>query len=412
MGKKSTKPEARKKVLNRRKFITGMATTAASFTLMKPSLVRGSQANSKVEVGCIGLGGRGNLIANMLTEHEGFQVVSVADYFAEAAQRAGDRLKVPKARRFSGLSGYKKLIASKVDAVFLETPPCFFPEHAAAAVDAGCHVYVAKPVAVDVPGCLSIGELGKKCTRDKLVFLVDFQTRTDPFNIEAVKRCHEGLLGKVALLSSIYTDDGFSDPPKTNTVESRLRGLIWVYDIDLGGGMIVNCDIHAVDLALWIAGARPTSAMGCSRKARPEPHGDTYDVYSLTYQFENGLVLNHCGEHLRNTHGFVCRCLAYGEHGYMETDYDGKAWIRGNRGGYKGGVVKDLYVNGISRNLDTFHKSIVNGVYDNSTVQSSVNSTLATILGREAGRKNTMMTWEQMIKENRRIEPDLSGMKQ
>jgi myo-inositol 2-dehydrogenase/D-chiro-inositol 1-dehydrogenase len=412
MEKESAKREARTKILDRRKFITGMATTAASFTIVKSSLVRGSQANSKVEVGCIGLGGRGNLIANMLAEHEGFQVVSVADYFAEGAQRAGDRLNVPKSRRFSGLSGYKKLIASKVDAVFLETPPCFFPEHAAAAVEAGCHVYVAKPVAVDVPGCLSIAELGKKSTRDKRVFMVDFQTRTDPFNIEAVKRCHEGLIGKVSLLSSIYTDDGFSDPPKTKTIESRLQSLIWVYDIELGGGMIVNCDIHAVDLALWIAGARPTRAMGCSRRARPEPHGDTFDVYSVTYEFENGLVLNHHGEHLRNTHDFVCRCVAYGQDGYMETDYDGKASIRGNKGGYKGGVVENLYVSGISRNLDTFHKSIVNGVYDNPTVESSVNSTLATILGREAGRRNTMMTWDQMIKENRRIEPDLTGLKQ
>ena len=412
MSKESNKPENQKHVLNRRRFITGVATTAASFTVMKPSLVRGSQANSKAEVGCIGLGGRGNLIANMLTKHKGFQVVSVADYSAKTAQRAGDRLKVPESRRFSGLSGYKKLIANKVDAVFLETPPCFFPEHAAAAVNAGCHVYVAKPVAVDVPGCLSIGEFGQKSTRAKLVFMVDFQARTDPFNIEAVKRCHEGLIGKVGLLSSIYTDDGFSDPPKTKTVESRLRSLIWVYDIELGGGLIVNCDIHAVDLALWIAGARPTSAMGCSRRARPEPHGDTFDVYSVTYQFENGLILNHRGEHLRNTHGFVCRSVAYGQHGYMETNYDGKAWIRGNKGGYKGGVVENLYVSGISRNLDTFHKSIVNGVYDNPTVQSSVYSTLATILGREAGRKNTMLTWDQMIRENRRIEPDLSGLKQ
>ena len=412
MAKEMNGPKGGRNIFNRRRFIRGMATTAASFTIMKPSLVRGSEANSKVEVGCIGLGGRGNLIADMLTKHEGFQVVSVADYFAEAVDRAGDRLNIPKPRRFSGLSGYKKLVASKVDAVFLETPPCFFPDHATAAVDAGCHVYVAKPVAVDVPGCLTIAELGKKSTRNRWVFLVDFQTRTDPFNIEAVKRCHEGLIGKVALLSSIYTDDGFADPPKTETVESRLQSLIWVYDIELGGGMMVNCDIHAVDLALWIAGARPRSAMGCSRRARPEPHGDTFDVYSVTYEFENGLVLSHRGEHLRNTHGFVCRCLAYGEHGYMETGYDGQAWIRGNRGGYKGGTVENLYVGGISRNLDTFHKSIVNGAYDNPTVQSSVDSTLATILAREAGRKNTMMTWDQMIQENRKIEPDLSGLRQ
>ncbi|MBN1341060.1 MAG: hypothetical protein JXQ73_00165 [Phycisphaerae bacterium] len=59
-----------------------------------------------------------------------------------------------KSRRFSGLSGYKKLIESGVEAVALETPPYSFPEHTRAAVEAKLHVYMAKPVALDVSGCL------------------------------------------------------------------------------------------------------------------------------------------------------------------------------------------------------------------------------------------------------------------
>ncbi len=217
----------RKSIQGRRSFITGMAAAATSFTIIKPSLVRGSAANSKIEVGCIGLGGRGTLIARMLARHPGFQIVSVADYFRHVADKAGKDLNVPPGRRFSGLSAYKRLVDGKVDAVFLETPPCFFPDHAAAAVNAGCHVYMAKPVAVDVPGCLSVGELGRKATQNRQVFLVDFQTCTDPYNIEAVNRCHKGLIGKVGLLSSIYTDEAFPDPPKTDNIESRLQRLIW-----------------------------------------------------------------------------------------------------------------------------------------------------------------------------------------
>ena len=402
----------RRSVQGRRRFIAGMAATAASFTIIKPSLVRGSAANSKVEVGCIGLGGRGTLIAGMLARHPGFQVVSVADYFAHVAEKAGNDLNVPPDRRFSGLSAYKRLVADKVDAVFLETPPCFFPDHAAAAVNAGRHVYMAKPVAVDVPGCLSVAGLGRKATQNRQVFLVDFQTRTDPFNIEAVKRCREGLIGKVGLLSSLYTDEAFSDPPKTDNIESRLQRLIWVNDLELGGGMLVNAGIHAIDLALWIAGARPESAMGSAAGVKPDAHGDTCDVYSVTYRFENGLILNHRGEHINNTHGFACNCSAYGQYGYMETGYQGKAWIRGNKGGYAGGEVKNLYVDGISRNLDAFHKSIAEGSYDNPTVEPSVNSTLATIVGREASRNNTLMTWDRVIKESKKIEPNLAGLKQ
>ncbi len=398
--------------LNRRKFIAGVATAAASFAIVKPSLVRGAQANSRVKVGVVGLGGRGSLIAGILAEHEGYQVVSVADYFPQVANAAGERLKVASDRRFSGLLGYKKLIASGVDGVFLETPPCFFPEHCAAAVEAGCHVYVAKPLAVDVPGTLAVDKAAKKAGRNKQVFLVDFQTRTDPFNIEAVKRCREGIIGKVGLLSSLYTDEAFDDPPKTSTIESRLTRLIWVNDLALGGGMLVNAGIHAVDLALWIAGARPVSAMGCARQVKPDPHGDTCDVYSISYQFENGLILNHRGEHIKNTHGFVCNCTAYGQFGYMETGYEGKSWIRGNRGGYRGGEVVDLYVQGIRRNVETFRKSIVEGIYDNPTVEPSVSSTLAILLGREAGHRNTMITWDQMLTENKKLEMDLSGLKE
>jgi len=420
MAKKSDGFSKRERAFDRRRFIcqtcggfiTGAAATAASFTLVSPSLVRGTEANSKVEVGVIGLGGRGSLIAGMLAAHKDFRVVSVADYFPEAAQKAGENLNIPQGRRFSGLAGYKKLIAGKVDAVFLETPPCFFPEHCAAAIEAGCHVYMAKPVAIDVPGCLAISGLGKKATGKKLVFLVDFQTRTDPFIIESVRRCHEGLIGKLVLLSSLYTDEAFPDPPKTETLESRLHSLIWVNDTELGGGMLVNAGIHAIDLALWIAGGRPKSATGCARTGKPEPHGDTCDVYSVTYQFDDGLILNHRGEHINNTHGFMCNCFAFGQYGYMEADYEGKAYIRGNKGGYRGGEVKNLYVDGIARNLDTFHKSIVEGIYDNPTVGSSVDSTLTTILGREAGRRNTLLTMDEIIKENKKIEPNLKGLKE
>ncbi|MGB2821128.1 MAG: Gfo/Idh/MocA family oxidoreductase, partial [Phycisphaerae bacterium] len=339
-------------------------------------------------------------------------ITAVADYFPQTAQAAGERLKVAEGRRFSGLSGYRRLLAAKVDAVFLETPPCFFPEHAAAAVEAGCHVYVAKPVAVDVPGCLTIARLGKAAMKARKVFLVDFQTRTDPFFIEAIKRIHAGALDRIGLISSIYTDNGFADPPLTKTIESRLRRLIWVNDITLGGGNLVAAGVHAADVALWVAGRLPSSAMGSSRAARADPHGDTHDVYSLTYQFEDGPIWNHRGEHVNNVHGFVCRCMAFGRGAYFEGNYEGKTYLRGSKMAYRGGEVADLYGSGISANLDIFHKSITEGVYDNPTVAPSVNSTLACILGRDAAHRNALLTWDDMMKANRKIDLDLTGLKQ
>jgi predicted dehydrogenase len=351
------------------------------------------------------------MIAGMLEKHGGYQITAVADYFGPLAEAAGEQFKVAKSRRFSGLSCYKRLVASKVDAVFLETPPYCFPEHVEAAVEAGCHVYIAKPLGCDVPGCLRIAKMGEKATADKKVFLVDFQTRTDPFFIEGIKRVKAGVIGKIGMLSSEYNDESFRDPPKTATIESRLQHLIWVNDEDLGGSYLVNAGIHAVDVALWIAGQAPVSAMGSSRVVRRDPHGDSHDVFSVTYEFPNGLILNHRGEHLKNRFEFRCDCFAQGQDGYLETGYTSRVRILGNRGGYRGGDVVNLYPRGAERNIDTFHKSVVNGVYDNPTLQPSVDSTLATILGREAAKRNTKLTWQQVIRENKRLEVDLTGLK-
>jgi predicted dehydrogenase len=406
----SRRPSGHDHSLTRRKILTSSATLAA-FSVVKPSVLRGTQANSRIEAGFVGLGGRGSLIAKMIAKnHRGYQLTALADYFGRVVREAGKRFGIPKDRCFSGLSGYKGVMASQVDAVFLETPPCFFPEHASAAVNAGIHVYMAKPVAIDVAGALAIDKLGRISTIHKQVFLVDFQIPTEPFNIEIVKRCQEGLIGKTGMLSSFYADEAFADPPRTKTIESRLRNLIWVNDIELGGGFLVNAGIHAVDAALWMAGQHPVNAMGLSQMVRVNPHGNTADVYSISYGFDNGLIHNHRGEHLRNTHSFTSNCIAYGQEGYAQIGYQGQAFVRSNKGGYRSGEVKNLYANGITRNLDRFEKEIREHRYDNTTVQPSVNSTLATILGREAGQRNALLTWDEIISERRRIEPDLTGL--
>jgi predicted dehydrogenase len=398
------------KRMTRRSFISSTGAAALSFSIVKPGSVCGTGANSRIEAGCIGLGNRGKMIAGMLEKHGGYQITAVADYFTNITKAAGEQLKISKARRFSGLSGYKKLIDSKVDAVFLETPPYCFPEHVEAAVKAGCHVYIAKPLACDVPGCLKIARMAQKAKANKKVFLVDFQTRTDPFYIEGIKRVQEGVIGKLGLLSSEYNDESFSDPPKTTNIESRLRHLIWVNDNDLGGSYLVNAGIHAIDVALWIAGQKPISAMGSSRIVRRQSHGDSHDVYSVTFEFADGLILNHRGEHLKNRFEFRCDCFAQGRDGYLETGYTGRVRILGNRGGYRGGEVVNLYPSGAERNIDTLYKSVTNGIYENPTVEPSVNATLTTILGREAAERNTKLTWDEVIRENKKLEVDFTGL--
>ena len=268
---------------------------------------------------------------------------------------------------------------------------------------------MAKPVAVDAPGTLEIGELGKKSTENGRCFLVDFQIPTDPFNIEAVKRVHDGAIGRVVQINTCYWAGGFSDPPLTETCESRLRRLVWVNDVALGGSYHVNACIHGVDGGLWLAGGRPVSATGTSAFGRPNPHGDSRDLYSLSFEFADGTLMNHTGSHVN--YPFYVRCVAVGEKGNAEIGYNGEALVRGGSAPYEGGEIAGLYAAGAIRNIVTFHKNITGGDFANSTVEPAVSSTLATILGREAARRRVRLTMDALIAENQRIEPDLTGLK-
>lgn len=395
---------------SRRQFLTTVGSTATTFAILSPAVAFGSEANSRITAGVVGLGGRGGWIAEHVAKHAGYQVTALADYFPEVVNAAGEKLGVPKDRRFSGLRGYQGVIASKVDAIFLETPPYFFPRHARAAVEAGCHVYLAKPVAVDAPGALEILELGRRSTRNRKVFLVDFQTRTDPFHQEAIAKVQAGMIGGLGLLHSFYHDECFADPPRGKTIENLLRNLAWVNDTALGGSYIVNCDIHAIDVALWIAAQVPVSALGCGTRRRPDAQGDSDDCYSISYQFADGLVLANHSEHIRNATGFKSGCHAFGQKGYLEAHYGGKTSIRGVDDGYAGGESPNLYAEGMQRNVDTFHRYITQGAYDNPTLEPSVHSTLATLLGREAARTGRRIAWDDYRRDTRRLEVDLTGL--
>jgi predicted dehydrogenase len=372
--------------------------------------IKPAEFHRKIKLGVVGNGGRGGWIANLFKKHGGYEMWAVADYFQSVADQCGDTLGVDKARRFSTLSGYKRLIESGVEAVALETPPCFFPEHVRAAVEAGLHVFMAKPVAVDVPGVKEVEAGAKKATAARRCFLVDYQMPTDPHNQEVMKRVHAGDIGPVAVVNSHYYAGLFGDPPFTESLESRLRHLIWCNDVAVGGGYHVNACIHAVDAALWATGGRPISATGISRRMRENPHGDSHDTFSILYEFADGLVINHRGKHLNNQAGFDVACQIQGQMGHAVTCYGGKASFKSREDGYNG-QVENPYEGGAVRNIATFYQNVVDGKFENPTLRRAVDSALTTILGREAAARRMKLTMEELLKENRRLEVDLRGLK-
>lgn len=406
--------------INRRRFLgntLAIGATVSAFGILRSQAAEAAAAvpqptefARKIKLGVVGNGGRGAWIANLFKRHGGYEMWAVADYFQEVADACGDALGVDKSRRFSTLSGYKRLIESGVEAVALETPPCFFPAHARAAVEAGLHVYMAKPVAVDVPGCLEIEAAAKRASEKARCFLVDYQLPTDPHNREVMKRIEAGEIGPVAAVNSHYFASLFPDPAFTPNLESRLRRLIWCNGVAVGGGYHVNACIHAVDAALWVTGNRPLAAMGLSRRMRPSPHGDSHDAFSILFEFADGQTISHRGKHLNNQSDFDVVCQIQGQTGYAQTCYGGKAFLKGPEDGYNG-QVDNLYEAGAVRNIAAFYETVVAGRFDNPTVRRAVDGALATILGREAALRRTRLTMDQLLKENTRLEADLRGLK-
>ena len=400
--------------ISRRRFMAGAGAAALSFTVVKPELVRGAGANSKVNLGLIGCGGRGTWIANLFKEHGGYNVVAVADYFQDRIDNAGEKLGVVPANRFSGLSGYKRLL-EKVDAVAIESPPYFHPGQAADAVDAGCHTYVAKPIAVDVPGCHSIGDSGKKASQKKLCFLVDFQTRADPFYCEALKRVHSGGIGELVFGEAIYHADcpfkrmydAWRSAP--DDPENRLRA--WGLDKVISGDIITEQNIHTLDVMSWIMDAEPVYAVGtCGRTIRPV--GTCNDHFALLFEYPNKVGITFSSKQFpgHGTQPDGIRNRMFGSKGVLETAYGDLTMIRGENM-YRGGRSPGIYKDGAVANIATFHKSITEGTFDNPTVAPSVRSNLVTILGRTAAYTGRKVTWRRLVNSTEKLDANLKGLK-
>ena len=117
----------------------------------------------KIHVGILGCGGRGHYIARMMTQHgeNDLHITALQDPFADRINHIKDAFDVSDDKCFVGIDTYKDLVDSGVDAVAITSPPYFHPAQVEYAVAQGKHIWLAKPVAVDVPGCEHIGKFQK-----------------------------------------------------------------------------------------------------------------------------------------------------------------------------------------------------------------------------------------------------------
>ena len=298
---------------------------AGGLLILKPAIAFGTQANSAVEIGLIGCGGRGNWIAPFFPEFAGARIVALADVVKEHLDSTRASLKVEESGAYYGPDAYKDLANSKLDAVVIETPPYYHPEHAEAAVQAGKHVFVAKPVAVDVPGCRSILASGKKAAQADRSFLVDFQTRAMPVFQEAAERVHRGDIGKPAFAQVVYYA-GRPSPDKTlpGMDPEQARLFNFYMDRTLGGDIIVEQNIHVIDVANWLLQGHPLRANGTGGRTdwsgTKYNTGDAWDHFAVTFWYPDGVHASFSSNQLTNSYSDLCvRC--FGVNGCADTHY-------------------------------------------------------------------------------------------
>lgn len=412
-------------LVGRREFIrlaqAGMATLPIlplhAQTQAKPSALANPASlrtyTRKIKLGLVGCGGRGSWICNLFNANGGFSFTAVADYFPERAARTGTHLGVSSTHCFSGLDGYRRLAESGVEAVVLQTPPYFFPQHATAALEAGLHIYMAKPIAIDIPGTQTIRKLATLATAKKIVFQADYQLPRDPVNQEVAKRIRAGALGKLqTIFSSGWAGgNGYQDPPLEQTIANRLKDLVWCNDVALGGDYIVHYDIHILDAIVWALGKLPIAAMGASAAFRPSSHGNACDSSTIIYLFDDGTIWCHQGI-LGAYHDWLkagrLTASLQGTQGAACLSYAGKAYVRGGPRHFSGGIPNPEA--NVRTNIDDFRDAIEAEDYTNQQVLRAVDSNLVAILGREAALRRTRVEMDDLLHSSQSLQPDLSGL--
>jgi len=416
--------------VDRRKFIELAAVTAGAM-FIKPALVRGTAANSAVRVGLLGCGGRGTEDASNLVDTGGARVVALADMFQDQLDKARqhfDQIQQSKgyaaldtSQLFLGPDAYHKIAASKeLDAIVIATPPFYHPKHLETVVAAGKHVYLEKPVAVDVPGALKVMEIGKRA-EGKLSLDVGFQIRDCPPFVELVRRVHEGALGNIVRGEAHYLTGYIPRPdwPNASSTERRLRN--WIYDRKLSGDIIVEQNIHVIDICNWILKAHPlkVSATG-GRLGRPATDGDVFGNYNVIFHYPNGVDVTFSSTQFAKGWWDVTERF-FGTKGTSQSPYTGPLGIWGDEpwqyaASTKPGAesqtfsVTGSFISNLERadpeKKKAFVESITSGNFHNQAAKGS-ESALSCMMARTAAYKGREVTWDETLKSHEVWDPKI-----
>jgi len=397
---------------------------------IRPELVFGSAANSAVSVGLLGCGGRGTEDAQNMVDTGAARVVALADLFPDQlatarvhldqAQQGKGYAALDASQLFVGPNAYQQIAASKqVDAIVIATPPYFHPHHLETVVAGGKHVYLEKPVAVDVPGAKRVIEIGKR-SQGKLSLDVGFQIRDCPPFVEMVKRIHNGALGRIICGEAHYLTGYLDRPPRPNASPVELRLRNWVYDRALSGDIIVEQNIHVIDICNWIMQAHPlnVSASG-GRQGRPSGDGDVFGNYHAVFHYPNDVDVTFSSTQFAKGWWDVTERF-FGTKGTSQSPYAGPLGIWGDEpwqwSGAAGSADPQAFsaTGKFTSNLaladpekkKAFIESVTSGNFHNQA-EAGAESAISCIMARESAYKKHEVRWDDILKSKEVYDPKI-----
>ena len=354
-----------------------------------------------LRVGLVGCGGRGcGAAVNAMNADPQAHVVAVADVFEDKAQvgrtqlqkAKPDQTKIDDDHCFAGFDGYKKVLDSDIDVVLIATSSRFHPEYLMAAVEAGKHVFIEKPHAVDAPGIKTVVEAAKLAKEKGLCLLSGLCWRYHTGVQETMKRVLDGAIGDVVAVQECY----MRPPYRLTTRAEGLTELEWQlrnwYHFNwLSGDDILQSLVHSLDKAGWVTGDKPpVCAFGVGGRSQCfEPHfGDQFDHNAISYEYENGVrvfgfsraqasVFNQTSDLILGTKG-SCDVLKHEITGETKWKYEGPKC--------------NMY--------DAEHVALFQAIRQGTPLNSGdymVNSTMLGLLGRMVCYTGKRITWQEAL---------------
>ncbi len=410
-------------VPSRREFLkrtSAAATGAALAGGLSAARTAHAAGDDQVRIALVGCGGRGlgaaaNALAN--ASHGNVKLVALADAFqdrvdfAEKAltKRFPEKVDVPPERRFTGLDCYAKALAlgTDLDVILLCSPPGFRPMQFEAAVEAGKHVFMEKPVATDAPGVRRVMAANSLAKQKKLAVAVGHHLRHEVKHQEAIARIHDGAMGDLCYMRAYFNSSGvWVRPRQPDQTEMQYQTRNWYYFTWLSGDHIVEQHVHDLDVCNWMADALPVEANGMGgRQVRVgKDYGEIFDHHFVEFTYPDGLrMLSQCrhqpgcwnsfSEHAHGTQGHVS-IEGHGAAEMILADGERTRWERGP--------------DGHQIEMDVLFRALAAGEPHNEGDYGAT-STMTAILGRMATYSGKIVKWDDALASNVELVPrDLS----